>query len=1262
MKHIPWKKAVSLFTGLALCLSLIAVPAMAAPAADAPASGASFVNISEDGGENVINLTQARSFKATVPVDLTEDEAKAAAESVVWSLNYDADAGYLDPELFPHHTDGGTLDTFKTQNDDPLFTKPVTGVEVVDGKVCLTVTFDSTVYFFNSDYDWYYNEEGGRYDPSAPHDEGGVYMDVCGYYKLTAADKDGKALGSVDVKIVPYDNFHTMKEVYATIDEMVDYAKANTKLYVQRFSMGKTQGDNGHEALDMPYLIIAKNQAAVDNWQKLKERAETDPSAVIKELEAGTLTDFQVPVLYSNVHTNEVSSTDGILKFAWMLLETAASKEGKIDYNNLTGFTEEGKAALAEQMGPKGEEDSVAIPDLVKDTATYLGFLKGEDSGSGEAKSGTVAPDLDFSNKLDLDKYYTQETVTVDVNELLDDVFFIIVPAENAEGRTYITRESSGGVDLNRDNSFQTQAETRNMTKLIADWNPVSFTEFHGRIEMFQCEPCDPPHEPNFEYDLLAEHLVSGGEALGIAAVANNDSYNSYAMPQRDYLLYTGEKTADGQDQTIWPSPWDDMSTSYTPQYAMLHGTVAYTVEQPAYNDQTATAIAYGQLAQSNYIAANKKGYLLNQTKIFERGVTNANSNAYELVGQWFCDVYDVEGAESETFRPVYDGEGQNGNFYPECYIIPLDGAHQKNLDAANQMVEYLIRNGVNVMIADKAFTYDGAEYPAGTAVVSMYQAKRSVANGMLYNGTVITGWPVLYSEGITAFNKTRGFDMATCAEPEAYKDIAAACTEKTTWDVASDKVDTEQVILRNTSEAAIVVVNKLLKDGKSVSLITEGDYTGSFLISKADYDSVSGEHLLTAAPVEGDAPAALVLTKAPVVYIAGKQPDSEAGFVHTDLINWNNTAYNFDRQSIRLMGFETTDDPAKADLILGMVALDDAALAAVKAGTPYIGYGSSAAQFAASNLFAEGELVWQKAARRAMDALGYVTYPTKSLITASYVSEGDDIMYGYGAGYFTKIPAGAKVLVRMDGSKELLEGFLPAGDGLEAFKDNSIQAFSYQQNGMDVVLFANTLTQKIHQRDEYTFIANAAFSAVADSFKDVAFDQWYFNDVYSVKDAGLMYGVSDNAFNPKGIVTREMVITTLYRAEGSPEVSGNELDAFADAGQIHDWAKDAMLWAVQEKILEGTGNSLEPRREANRQELAAIFYRYADAPEVDSNNLDSFTDRDSIANWATDAAEWCVSNEIIKGTSTTDNVFSPKTDSTRAQLATMLLRLPSAE
>ena len=1251
MKSKTIKKSLSLLLAIALVFSLVAVPGFAAdettgdtlliaPAPDAPQSTNVFLNTSGDGGDNVINLTVGRSFKAIVETSMTADEAAAAIEGATVGFVYDAKSAYIDTELYPNHTEGGALSSFVCSNgESPLFTEPTLTVETIDDKVCVVVTFESNPYFYGRD---------GSIDPSVPHSNGGAYLDVCGWFDLVVTGADGATIGSIaGVKITPYDNFHTMKELYENIDEVVEFAAENTDLYVEKFSMGMSAGDNGLESLDMPYLIIAKNKEAVEKWKEIKAEAEADPTALLAKLADGSIGDYQVPVLYSNVHANEAAASDAIMNFTWMLVETAASESGSIDYNKLTAFTAEGETELAKQMGEEGVEGSVAVPDLIKDTATYLGYIKPE----GSNKSGPV----------DLEKYYDIETVTVNIDELLEDVFFLIVPEENVEGRTYMTRTSSGGFDLNRDNSFQTQEETQNMTHFISEWNPVSFAEFHGRIQGFQCEPCDPPHEPNFEYDLLAEHLVTGGEALGIAAVANNDGYNSYVMPQRDYLVYTGNKTADGADETCWYDPWDDMSTSYTPQYAMLHGTVAYTVEVPAYNDDVAIGVAYGQLGQSKYIADNKASYLECQLKIFERGVTNFNSNAFELVGQWFCDQYDVEGAESDLFRPVYDGEGQNGNFYPECYIIPLDGENQANMAAAAEMIEYLERNGVTVGITDKSFEYGDATYPAGTAIVSMYQAKRSVANGVLYNGTVITEWPVLYSEGITAFNKTRGFDMITVAEPAAYETIAASVSATAKMSVASDKIATNQVIIKNSGETAVAAINELLKGGSAVSVITDGEYIGSFLVSGAAYDLVSGKYTLNAAAVEGDAPAAKEIAKSPVIYITGKPKDNATGFVKSSLVSGASN-YNYDRQSMEMMGFDITDDVTEADIIIGASTLNGDALAAVKAGTPYIGYGRSATGNTTA-LFGEGALVRNVVSNSSMDALAYVTYPTETMINASYIAEGDDILYGYGAGYFAQVPAGSKVLVRLDGSKQPLEGFICSnGDHYEDFLNNSIQAISYvgknnDGDNLNVVLFANSLTHKVHQHDEFGFIANAAFEAVTGGFKDVPMNAWYTDSVDAVVEKGIMNGTSTTTFEPEAGVLRAEVVTVLYRMAGEPEVAATS--KFEDV-EADTWYTDAIAWAVANGITNGTTDTtFEPNKAVTREEVATFLHRFAELKELDLTteaNIQDYEDIGEISDFAMHAIQWVCGNGIMSGDGA--GHLDPTDGALRAELAKMLVTM----
>ena len=141
-KHKTLGNALSMLTASALLLSLCVIPSAAADSAAAPA--AVFENTSGDGGSNGISLSAERTFQASIPVDMTEAEAKEAASSVTWTLTPDADApDYLDDTQFPNQTEGGPLSAWLCQDGEtPFFTDVATAAETVDGQVYLTVTLD----------------------------------------------------------------------------------------------------------------------------------------------------------------------------------------------------------------------------------------------------------------------------------------------------------------------------------------------------------------------------------------------------------------------------------------------------------------------------------------------------------------------------------------------------------------------------------------------------------------------------------------------------------------------------------------------------------------------------------------------------------------------------------------------------------------------------------------------------------------------------------------------------------------------------------------------------------------------------------------------------------------------------------------------------------------------------------------------------------------------------------------------------------------
>ena len=188
------------------------------------------------------------------------------------------------------------------------------------------------------------------------------------------------------------------------------------------------------------------------------------------------------------------------------------------------------------------------------------------------------------------------------------------------------------------------------------------------------------------------------------------------------------------------------------------------------------------------------------------------------------------------------------------------------------------------------------------------------------------------------------------------------------------------------------------------------------------------------------------------------------------------------------------------------------------------------------------------------------------------------------------------------------------------------------------------------------TMLSMLAVSACAAAgntgFTDVDADAWYAEAVAYCQEHNLMYGTSDTAFEPESDLTRAMLVTVLYRSAGSPAVTG--ADNFTDTEEGAYYA-DAVVWASQQSIVNGYGNGLFGTNDpVTREQMTAIFWRYAGRPE--SSGSHSFSDADAVASYAIDAVNWADESGIIVPVS--GSVFDPKSNATRAQVASALMNL----
>ena len=174
--------------------------------------------------------------------------------------------------------------------------------------------------------------------------------------------------------------------------------------------------------------------------------------------------------------------------------------------------------------------------------------------------------------------------------------------------------------------------------------------------------------------------------------------------------------------------------------------------------------------------------------------------------------------------------------------------------------------------------------------------------------------------------------------------------------------------------------------------------------------------------------------------------------------------------------------------------------------------------------------------------------------------------------------------------------------------------------------------------------------------FGDVKSADWFYNEVKYVYEKGMMAGTAADVFAPNATTTRAMIVTILYRLEGSPAVTGTSAFVDVPAGQ---WYTDAVNWAAANQIVKGTSaTTFAPNDSITREQMAAILYRYAQYKGYDVTkkaDLSGYSDNGQVSAYAKDALAWANAAKLINGV--TNTTLAPQGNATRAQVSAILHR-----
>jgi S-layer homology domain. len=198
-----------------------------------------------------------------------------------------------------------------------------------------------------------------------------------------------------------------------------------------------------------------------------------------------------------------------------------------------------------------------------------------------------------------------------------------------------------------------------------------------------------------------------------------------------------------------------------------------------------------------------------------------------------------------------------------------------------------------------------------------------------------------------------------------------------------------------------------------------------------------------------------------------------------------------------------------------------------------------------------------------------------------------------------------------------------------------------------------------VNVTDLSTFKVELASALPAAAFSDVKPEDWCFGGIEYAVEQGFLKGTSATTFSPNASLTRGQLVTVLWRMAGSPAMDDYGYP-YEDVNALTNAFAPAVYWARAQGIANGySDEKFAPNAAVNREQLAAILYRYAQYKKYDvsvgeDTNILSYTDAFRVSEYAIPALQWACGAGVIQGSG---NALMPFGTATRAQAAVILQR-----